>query len=92
MITIARAMHHAHQRGIRHRDLKPSNILLDANGLPHVTDFGLAQRDGGTADLTASGTILGSPPYMAPEQAGGDKGWSPRRRTCTGSGRSSTTC
>ena len=74
MMTIARAMHHAHQRGIRHRDLKPSNILLDAGGLPHVTDFGLAQRDGGTADLTASGAILGSPPYMAPEQTEGDKG------------------
>jgi serine/threonine-protein kinase len=74
LVTIARAMHHAHQRGIRHRDLKPSNILLDAEGRPYVTDFGLAQRDQGLMELTASGAILGSPSYMAPEQASGRKG------------------
>ena len=74
LVTIARAMHHAHQRGIRHRDLKPSNILLDTEGQPYVTDFGLAQRDEGLMELTLSGAIVGSPPYMAPEQASGRRG------------------
>ena len=63
--TVARAVHHAHQRGVLHRDLKPSNILLDAQGQPYVTDFGLAKRVGGDVELTQSGAILGSPPYMA---------------------------
>jgi|GEM_PF-460628 len=71
MVIVARAMHYAHQRGIRHRDLKPSNILLDADDRPHVTDFGLAERDGDSSELTTSGTIVGSPPYMSPEQASG---------------------
>jgi serine/threonine-protein kinase len=74
LVTLARAMHHAHQRGIRHRDLKPSNILLDVEGRPYVTDFGLAQRDEGFRELTLSGAIVGSPPYMAPEQASGRRG------------------
>ncbi len=74
MVIIARAMHYAHQRGIRHRDLKPSNILLDVHDQPHVTDFGLAERDGDVIELTTSGTIVGSPPYMSPEQATGHKG------------------
>jgi WD40 repeat protein len=72
--TVARAIHHAHQRGVLHRDLKPSNILLDLQGEPHVTDFGLAKRLEGDSDLTRSGSILGSPPYMAPEQASGRMG------------------
>jgi serine/threonine-protein kinase len=71
--TIARAIDHAHRRGVLHRDLKPSNILLDADGRPHVSDFGLAKRigEGPAGDLTAPGAIVGSPSYMAPEQAAG---------------------
>jgi serine/threonine protein kinase/tetratricopeptide (TPR) repeat protein len=74
MVTVARAVHHAHQRGVLHRDLKPSNILLDSDGQPHVVDFGLAKRVGGDRELTGSGALLGSPPYMAPEQASGRRG------------------
>jgi tRNA A-37 threonylcarbamoyl transferase component Bud32 len=74
LVKVARAVHHAHQRGILHRDLKPGNILIDATGEPHVTDFGLAKRITGENTMTHSGAIMGTPMYMSPEQARGDKG------------------
>jgi eukaryotic-like serine/threonine-protein kinase len=69
--TLARAMHHAHGKGIVHRDLKPANVLLSADGTPKITDFGLAKHletDGPSVD----GAIMGTPSYMAPEQASGN--------------------
>jgi WD40 repeat protein len=82
--TIAQAVHFAHERGVLHRDLKPSNVLMDADGVPHITDFGLAKKVESTigveagagrradilpTDLTLTGQVLGSPNYMPPEQA-----------------------
>ena len=69
--TIARAVAYAHERGILHRDLKPQNVLIGLDGEPRLTDFGLATRIDAEAALTQTGTILGSPNYMAPEQMRG---------------------
>lgn len=71
--TLADAVHAAHQSGIVHRDLKPANVLLEPDGTPKVTDFGLARRVGGNAGLTISGTPVGTPSYMSPCQARGDR-------------------
>ncbi|HZT80718.1 MAG TPA: serine/threonine-protein kinase, partial [Gemmataceae bacterium] len=68
---VARAVQHAHERGVIHRDLKPSNILLDEQGEPKVGDFGLARLTGADSDLTRTGQAPGTPGYMAPEQCEG---------------------
>ena len=67
--VLSRAMHAAHKCGVIHRDLKPANVLLAADGTPKITDFGLAKHVDTDASQTASGTILGTPQYMPPEQA-----------------------
>src|SRR5262249_44751193 len=69
--TLAHAMHAAHEQGVVHRDLKPGNILLAAPDDPRITDFGLAKVLDADGGHTRSGTILGTPAYMAPEQAQG---------------------
>jgi tRNA A-37 threonylcarbamoyl transferase component Bud32 len=69
---VSEALHAAHRQGVVHRDMKPSNVLLDAQGLPHVTDFGLAKFDEEEKPVTRSGEVLGTPAYMSPEQARGE--------------------
>ena len=69
----ARAVHYAHERGIIHRDLKPSNVMVDRAGRIYVTDFGLARRSDSAARMTMTGTIVGTPIYMPPEQARGNE-------------------
>ncbi|MBL9166234.1 MAG: protein kinase [Verrucomicrobiales bacterium] len=72
--TLAQAVQYAHERGVLHRDLKPSNILVDDDGQPHITDFGLAKRVAEDSELTLPGQVMGSPNYLAPEQANGGSG------------------
>jgi serine/threonine protein kinase len=68
---ICAAVSYAHNQGVIHRDLKPANILLDKNGEPHITDFGLARLENENQALTIEGDIFGTPGYMAPEQCAG---------------------
>jgi len=70
LLDLARAVAHAHRRQILHRDIKPSNVLIDGDDQPHITDFGLAKRLGDSSQ-TRTGSILGTPSYMSPEQAEG---------------------
>lgn len=73
-MQIAQAAAHAHRHGIIHRDLKPANVLIDDQGMPHVTDFGVSKSLAANCDLTCSGEVVGTPHYMPPEQAGGQGG------------------
>ncbi len=68
---IAEAIEYAHSKGVIHRDLKPANVLLDKQGVPKVTDFGLAKNMESESGLTRTGSVKGTPSYMPPEQAGG---------------------
>ena len=70
--TLSRAMHFAHNHSILHRDLKPANVLLTSDGVPKITDFGLAKKLEGDSGQTKDGSIMGTPSYMAPEQARGE--------------------
>jgi serine/threonine protein kinase len=70
--AVADALDYAHRHGVIHRDIKPSNILLDAEGQPHLMDFGLAKREADETSMTQEGQVLGTPAYMSPEQARGE--------------------
>ncbi|PYJ92880.1 MAG: hypothetical protein DME62_11115 [Verrucomicrobia bacterium] len=72
IVKVARTVHYAHEHGILHRDIKPGNILLDAKGEPHLTDFGLARLVETESTVTRTMEVLGTPSYMAPEQAVGN--------------------
>jgi serine/threonine protein kinase len=70
--AVAEALQYAHEQGVVHRDIKPSNIMIGADGRPCVMDFGLAKREAGEITMTVEGQVLGTPAYMAPEQARGE--------------------
>ena len=86
---VARTVHYAHEHGILHRDIKPGNILLDAKGEPHLTDFGLARLVESESSVTQTLDVLGTPSYMAPEQAVGNNAQVSRRNRCLWTRRSS---
>jgi tetratricopeptide (TPR) repeat protein/predicted Ser/Thr protein kinase len=71
LAQVARAVEFAHSRGVIHRDIKPHNVMIDREGKPYVMDFGLAKSLEGHSQITMSGTVVGTPSYMAPEQASG---------------------
>ncbi|HUY32399.1 MAG TPA: serine/threonine-protein kinase [Pirellulales bacterium] len=77
VVSLAQAVDYLHRQGVIHRDLKPSNVLLDADGQPYVTDFGLAKLRDANEGLTGTGVVAGTPSYMAPEQAAGKGGVTP---------------
>ena len=79
---VARTVHFAHEHGILHRDIKPGNILLDAKGEPHLTDFGLARLVETESTVTRTMEVLGTPSYMAPEQAAGNNAQITKRNGC----------
>ena len=90
--AVAGAVHHAHQRGVLHRDLKPANILFDAEGSPHVADFGLAKIVEDQTVLTQTGAFIGTPAYMAPEMVSVDQQQVTTAADISALAPSSTTC
>ena len=91
MVKLADGVAHAHQHGIVHRDLKPSNVLMDGNE-PRITDFGLAKRMDVEHSIVGGSEVMGTIPYMSPEQVRGDNQQVDRKRTCIRWGCCCTSC